>query len=201
MLESAGLKLSDVKLVNVNFALTPALMSGQVDAVIGAFRNFELTELKMAGKPGRAFYPEEHGVPAYDELIYIVKQDRAADPRIAALPRRRREGHAVHPEQARRRLEDLRRHRSQARRRAEQAGLDRHPAPPAGQLPPPSTAKRYRRFARVHEGARPDRDGRAGGALRRVALNRPKLTKPRGSDGRDRGPVRSAAGRPPPMRP
>ncbi len=85
MLESAGLKLSDVKLVNVNFALTPALMSAQVDAVIGAFRNFELTELRMAGKPGRAFYPEEHGVPAYDELIYIVKQDRAADPRVAGF--------------------------------------------------------------------------------------------------------------------
>ena len=82
MLGEAGLKLSDVKLVNVNFALTPALMAGQVDAVIGAFRNFELTELRLAGKPGRAFFPEEHGVPPYDELIYIVKQDRAADPKV-----------------------------------------------------------------------------------------------------------------------
>jgi putative hydroxymethylpyrimidine transport system substrate-binding protein len=82
MLESAGLKLSDVKLVNVNFALTPALMAGQVDAVIGAVRNFELTDLKIAGKSGRAFFPEDHGVPAYDELIYIVKQDRVADPRV-----------------------------------------------------------------------------------------------------------------------
>ncbi|GGH06989.1 ABC transporter ATP-binding protein [Alsobacter metallidurans] len=82
MLAEAGLKLADVKLVNINFALTPALLNGQVDAVIGAFRNFELTELKLAGKPGRAFYPEEHGVPPYDELIYIVKQDRAADPKV-----------------------------------------------------------------------------------------------------------------------
>lgn len=82
MLAEAGLKLTDVKLVNINFALTPALLNGQVDAVIGAFRNFELTELKLAGKPGRAFYPEEHGVPPYDELIYIVKQDRAADPKV-----------------------------------------------------------------------------------------------------------------------
>jgi putative hydroxymethylpyrimidine transport system substrate-binding protein len=82
MLESAGLKLSDVKLVNVNFALTPALMGGQVDAVIGAFRNFELTELAQAGRPGRAFFPEDHGVPAYDELIFEVRQDKAGDPRI-----------------------------------------------------------------------------------------------------------------------
>jgi putative hydroxymethylpyrimidine transport system substrate-binding protein len=82
MLESAGLKLSDVKLVNVNFALTPALLSGQVDAVIGAYRNFELTELAQAGKPGRAFYPEDHGVPAYDELIFEVRRDKAGDPRF-----------------------------------------------------------------------------------------------------------------------
>jgi putative hydroxymethylpyrimidine transport system substrate-binding protein len=83
MLESAGLKLADVKLVNINFALTPALATGQVDAVIGAFRNFEITDLKLAGKTGRAFFPEEHGVPAYDELIYIARQDKANDPRIA----------------------------------------------------------------------------------------------------------------------
>ena len=45
MLDTAGLKLDDVQLVNVNFALSPALMSGQVDAVIGAFRNFELIQM------------------------------------------------------------------------------------------------------------------------------------------------------------
>jgi putative hydroxymethylpyrimidine transport system substrate-binding protein len=83
MLEQAGLRLADVKLVSVNFALTPALLSGQVDAVIGAFRNFELTQLRLAGKPGRAFFPEEHGVPAYDELIFISARDKATDPRVA----------------------------------------------------------------------------------------------------------------------
>lgn len=80
MLESEGLKLSDVKLVDINFALTPALAEGQVDAVIGAFRNFEVTELALAGKPARAFYPEEHGVPGYDELIYVVKSDKVSAP-------------------------------------------------------------------------------------------------------------------------
>jgi putative hydroxymethylpyrimidine transport system substrate-binding protein len=80
MLGTVGLKLSDVKLVNVNFALSPALIAGRVDAVIGAFRNFELTQLKIEGKEGIAFYPEEHGVPPYDELIYVVHRDRIADP-------------------------------------------------------------------------------------------------------------------------
>ena len=82
MLASAGLKASDVTLVNVNFSLSPAIFSGQVDAVIGAFRNFELNQMDIVGKPGRAFYVEEHGVPTYDELIYEAHRDRAKDPRL-----------------------------------------------------------------------------------------------------------------------
>ena len=47
-----GLKLDDVELVNVNFSLSPALIAGQVDAVIGAFRNFELNQMDLEGQPG-----------------------------------------------------------------------------------------------------------------------------------------------------
>lgn len=72
MLETHGLSLADVELVNVNFSLSPSLLSGQVDAVIGAFRNFELNQMDIEGRPGRAFYPEEEGVPAYDELIVLT---------------------------------------------------------------------------------------------------------------------------------
>jgi putative hydroxymethylpyrimidine transport system substrate-binding protein len=81
MLSGVGLTLKDVKLVNVNFALTGALVSGKVDAVIGAFRNFELTQLEIAGKKGKAFYPEELGVPVYDELIYVAHNDTLKDAR------------------------------------------------------------------------------------------------------------------------
>ncbi len=80
MLESVGLRLSDIRLVNVNFALSSALMSGQVDAIVGGYRNFELHQLDIEGRPGRAFFPEQHGLPAYDELIYIAHRDRARDP-------------------------------------------------------------------------------------------------------------------------
>jgi putative hydroxymethylpyrimidine transport system substrate-binding protein len=76
MLKSVGMTEADVKLVNVNFALTVALVSGRADAIIGGYRNFEGTEIEIAGKKPKMFFPEEHGVPAYDELIYIVKQDR-----------------------------------------------------------------------------------------------------------------------------
>lgn len=79
ILGTAGLSLSDVTLVNVNFGLSSALMSGQVDAVLGGFRNFELHQLELEGRPGRAFFPEQYGFPIYDELIYVAHRDRAKD--------------------------------------------------------------------------------------------------------------------------
>ncbi len=82
MLKTAGLSLSDVKLVNINFALSPSLITGNVDAVIGAYRNFELNQLDLEGKPGRAFYPEENGVPVFDELILVAHNDRLDDPQF-----------------------------------------------------------------------------------------------------------------------
>ncbi len=87
MLATVGLTLDDITLVNVNFSLSPSLLSGQVDAVIGAFRNFELNQMDLVGAPGRAFYPEEHGVPLYDELILIAHNERRGDPAIAGFVR------------------------------------------------------------------------------------------------------------------
>jgi putative hydroxymethylpyrimidine transport system substrate-binding protein len=82
MLARHGLGLDAVELVNVNFALVPALLARQVDGVIGAFRNFELNQLELQGQPGRAFYPEEEGVPAYDELIFITNAKLLKDDRL-----------------------------------------------------------------------------------------------------------------------
>ncbi len=82
MLQRHGLTVKDVTLVNVNFSLSPSLITGQVDAVIGAFRNFELNQMDIAGHPGRAFYPEEEGVPSYDELILVANKAKANDKRF-----------------------------------------------------------------------------------------------------------------------
>lgn len=83
MLAGYGLSLSDVTLVNVNFSLSPAIFAGRIDGAIGAFRNFELNQMAIEGKPGRAFFPEEHGVPLYDELILVAHRDKLKDPRLA----------------------------------------------------------------------------------------------------------------------
>jgi putative hydroxymethylpyrimidine transport system substrate-binding protein len=82
MLGSAGLKESDVTIVNVNFQLVTSLLSHQVDAVIGAYRNVEVNELKQKGVHPTVFYPEEHGVPIYDELIVLANRSSLGDPRL-----------------------------------------------------------------------------------------------------------------------
>ncbi len=70
MLKYNGLTLNDVKTINVHYDLTQALLSQRVDAVTGMMRNFELLQMKLHNAPGKAFYPEENGMPAYDELIW-----------------------------------------------------------------------------------------------------------------------------------
>jgi putative hydroxymethylpyrimidine transport system substrate-binding protein len=72
VLGTHGLTTDDVELVNVNWSLSPSLMSGQVDAVVGAYRNFELNQMEIEEVPGKCFYIEEEGVPTYDELIYVA---------------------------------------------------------------------------------------------------------------------------------
>jgi len=85
ILEKAGLTLKDVTLVNVNFALTTALMSKQVDGVIGAFRNFELNDLELHKAKGRLWPVETNGVPTYDELILVAKRETVDVPRTKKL--------------------------------------------------------------------------------------------------------------------
>jgi putative hydroxymethylpyrimidine transport system substrate-binding protein len=72
MLREAGVDPGSVELVNVNFALSQSLLSGRVDAIVGGFRNFEVNQLDLEGAEARVFYPEAHGVPAYDELIFVA---------------------------------------------------------------------------------------------------------------------------------
>ncbi|WP_105897212.1 ABC transporter substrate-binding protein, partial [Haemophilus influenzae] len=85
MLHSIGLSNKDVELVNVNWSLSPSLLTGQVDAVIGAFRNFELNQLALEKQEGIAFFPEQYGVPAYDELILVANKNSVTDKKTSAF--------------------------------------------------------------------------------------------------------------------
>ena len=67
-----GFGWKDIKLVNVGWNTSSALMAGRVQAVLGIFRTFELNNLKIHGLKGKMFYMEENGIPSYDQLIYIT---------------------------------------------------------------------------------------------------------------------------------
>lgn len=82
ILSTVGLSAADVKRVNLNFNLVPPLLAGQVDAIMDGYRNVELIQLELEGHPALAYYPEENGVPVYDELIYVAKSDKRDDPRL-----------------------------------------------------------------------------------------------------------------------
>jgi len=87
LLTDAGLTMDDIDLINVNWSLSPSLMSGQVDAVIGAYRNFELNQMELEEVEGRCMYLEEMGVPSYDELIYVANPETADMDQIARFLR------------------------------------------------------------------------------------------------------------------
>ncbi|MFC1813609.1 ABC transporter substrate-binding protein [Thermodesulfobacteriota bacterium] len=82
MLGRQGLTLDHIELVNVNFSLSPSLFTGKTDAVIGAFRNFELNQMDIEKRPGRAFFVEEHGIPSYDELILVTHRDYIVESKL-----------------------------------------------------------------------------------------------------------------------
>ncbi|PIM83911.1 ABC transporter substrate-binding protein [Raoultella planticola] len=75
MAQHAHIDPQSIKLINVNFQLTSALLAGQVDAVIGGYRNIEALELKLQGKDPQMMNVEDFGVPAYDELVIVANRD------------------------------------------------------------------------------------------------------------------------------
>ncbi|MFC3167475.1 ABC transporter substrate-binding protein [Paracoccus fontiphilus] len=103
MLEGAGLSIDDVELVNVGWSLSPALMTGQVDATLGGFRNFEMTQMRLEGAEGRCLFVEENGIPAYDELILLANpqtMDPDATARFVAAMERGAHYILNHPDKA-----------------------------------------------------------------------------------------------------
>jgi putative hydroxymethylpyrimidine transport system substrate-binding protein len=75
ILAEAGVNTDDVKIRNVGFNLTPALLTGRVDATLGAFWNYEGTDLKLRGKKPQIIRMEEAGVPTYNELVLVANAD------------------------------------------------------------------------------------------------------------------------------
>jgi putative hydroxymethylpyrimidine transport system substrate-binding protein len=72
ILTDAGVDPSTVTERNVGFSFTPALLTGRVDATLGAFWNYEGTQLRLDGRRPRIIRMEQAGVPTYDELVLVA---------------------------------------------------------------------------------------------------------------------------------
>ena len=78
MLESDGATMADVELVNIGFNLTPALISGQVDASLGAFWTHEPIVAEQEGYPTEMLRVDDWGVPPYYELVIAASEETVA---------------------------------------------------------------------------------------------------------------------------
>ena len=102
ILAHAGVPASSVKEVNVGANLVPAMLSGRVDATLGAYWNYEAIQLRQAGKRANVIRVDNAGVPTYDELVLVVARERDRHPDQRAAPpgagdRPRLSGGAIRP--------------------------------------------------------------------------------------------------------
>jgi putative hydroxymethylpyrimidine transport system substrate-binding protein len=75
ILLDAGVPPGSVRERNVGFGLTPALLTGRVDATLGAFWNYEGVDLRRRGRKPRIIRVDEAGVPSYNELVIVANGD------------------------------------------------------------------------------------------------------------------------------
>ena len=86
ILAHASVPASSVKTVNVGENLVPSMLSGRVDATLGAYWNYEAIQLAQLHRHPNVIHMEQAGVPDYDELVFVVRESEIVD--HAALIRR-----------------------------------------------------------------------------------------------------------------
>jgi putative hydroxymethylpyrimidine transport system substrate-binding protein len=88
ILKKNGVNPSSTSQIAVNEGLIPAMLSGNVQAIIGGYRNVEAIQLKLKGQTPVQFDIEKVGVPSYDELVIVAQKSKlASDPGYAAMVR------------------------------------------------------------------------------------------------------------------
>jgi putative hydroxymethylpyrimidine transport system substrate-binding protein len=75
ILARAGVPAHSVKEINVGDNLVPAMLSGRVDATLGAYWNYEAIQLAQLHKHPNVIRMEDVGVPTYDELVVVVRKN------------------------------------------------------------------------------------------------------------------------------
>jgi putative hydroxymethylpyrimidine transport system substrate-binding protein len=65
---------SSIDETNVGFNLVPAMLSGRVDATLGAYWNVEGVDLQRRGRRPVALRMDQLGVPTYAELVVVARK-------------------------------------------------------------------------------------------------------------------------------
>lgn len=75
--QAAGANPASVKEVNVGFNLVQAMLTNRVAATLGGFWNYEAIQLQQMHKRPLVIPVDQAGVPTYDELVLVVREDEA----------------------------------------------------------------------------------------------------------------------------
>jgi putative hydroxymethylpyrimidine transport system substrate-binding protein len=78
ILQHAGVPPHSVTETNVGANLVPALLSGRIDAALGAYWNYEAIQLEQAGKHPNVIHVDQAGVPTYNELVLVTTENDIA---------------------------------------------------------------------------------------------------------------------------
>ncbi|HEX7610706.1 MAG TPA: ABC transporter substrate-binding protein, partial [Solirubrobacteraceae bacterium] len=76
-LTHAGVDPAKVREVNVGTELVGAMLHGRVDATLGGFWNYEAIQLRLAHRTPTVIPVDRAGIPAYDELVLVVREQEA----------------------------------------------------------------------------------------------------------------------------
>jgi hypothetical protein len=171
MLAKAGPEARRRQLVNVNFSLSPALARGRSTPVIGAFRNFELNQLDILGRPAAPSSPRRRACRLRRAGLHRPPR-RPGRPAARRVPGRGRARLALARQPPGGGLGGVQGHRPRhPRRRAEPPRLGRHAAAlrpqPGGPRPRP-----LRPVRGVPGGAGADPGGQAGRGPTRSTCSR-----------------------------
>jgi len=74
IVDEAGIDPDRVHTVNVGFDLVRAMLTKRVDATLGAFWNIEGVQLERSHKEPRILRVDKLGVPTYDELVVVARE-------------------------------------------------------------------------------------------------------------------------------
>jgi putative hydroxymethylpyrimidine transport system substrate-binding protein len=105
ILQRAHVDPGSVSETNVGFNLVPAMVSGKVDATLGAYWNYEAIQLQRAGRKPVALRMDQLGVPTYAELVVVVRKqflDQAGASQVRRFLQASARGYTrlkTHPEQ------------------------------------------------------------------------------------------------------